>query len=1620
VKTANCANVVIPNPRPLRVTDMLFLFISLFSLSGAAFAQGPATGTPPFGSVSGGLDVVNNSNLNVHLSIPVLHRPGRGTRFTYDLSYDSSIWSRVYIGGTSSWVPNPNFGWDLSTQAFSGYAGYSVNTGTCYSDTGRPENYTFYSDFYYVDAFGINHPFLALSILASIDSFGCSGLDTQGTDIARDGSGLSISSAWHGSTTVTTSTGRVISPPVNVTTGAGSFTDRNGNIISTDGSGHFYDTLSGTTPVLTQAGSGTPASPYTFTYTAPSGANASYTMKYATYSIQSNFGCSGIGEYGTNGTITANLVSEIDLPDWNASTNPNSKYTFTYEATPGHSGFVTGRVASISLPTGGSITYTYTGGSNGITCADGSTAGLTRAVYNGTNTNAWTYSRTAGSGAAYTTKINDPERDTLAPNGNDTVIQFQGPFETQRQIYQGTSTSGTLLKTITICYNGNTTNCSSTAVNLPITQRNITNILPGTNNLQSLNVYKYSPTGSLTEQDDYDYGSGAPGSLLKKTAITYASLGAITSSRQTITVTNSVGTTISKINYNYDETAITATSGTPQHTSVSGSRGNLTSINYYTSATIYLTRSLTYFDTGAIRTTTDVNGAQTTFNYANATSTCGNTFATSASQPLSLSKSMTWNCTGAAQLTVVDENSQTTTTTYNDPYFWRPASVTDPSSAVANMTYTGQTQAESSISFNSLSSNSDVLFTLDGLGRNHVSQIRKSPGGSNFDSTETDYDALGRPSRVTLPYVGIAGATSSTAPAQTFTYDALSRTLSISDSSGGSRTYSYSQNDTYITRGPAPTGENAKRRQEEFNALGRLVSVCEITAGTTSAPAGTCAQNSSQTGYWTKYSYDALGRLTGVTQNAQSSNPQTRTYAYDLLGRLTSETNPENGTTTYVYDTDATCGTSNGDLVRKSDAVGNLTCTAYDSLHRATAITYPSGTYASVTPAKHFVYDSATVNGVVVANVKGRLAEAFTCTGTCTSKITDEGFSYTVRGETSDVYMSTPHSNGYYHVSAQYWANGALKQIASLAGLPTMTFTPDSEGRLYQVSASSGQNPVTNTVFNSASLVTSVTYGSGDSDSFTYDANTNRLTQYQFTVNSQSLTGVLTWNSNHTLASQNITDPFDSADQQNCSYAHDDLTRLASVNCGAVWSQTFSYDAFGNLSKSGTQSFQPTYKDTSGNTTNRYVSIPGTTVSYDANGNVLSDGSHTYSMDSAGRPVSVDSVNLTYDALGRMVEQNRSGSYTQIVYGPKSLKLALMNGQNLQKGLVPLPGGGLAVYNSSGLLYYGHSDHLGSTKLGSTPSRTIYFDLAYAPFGEVYATSGTTDPAFTGQRQDTVSGVFDFPDREYSTQGRWPHPDPSGLASVQLSDPQTLNRYAYVRNGPLALVDPNGLEIGCEEDGICLAVEETGGGGGGSVSVDPTLGGAPQNAGTDIPANTPINQLPTGVELIQPDGTSTTIQDASLYTVTVNASISQDGPPAIETESADLGNLVINPPTQLALDCGSCILSQMQNSTDAMSTLGGASTVVNGLGYVGVAGAGGVGTVVAAPVVVSFVAANGLKIVAITTASAILSEYFSSAFENETVGTIGPPIDPHDPSKEPREPDEREESAPVGGPPTPP
>jgi RHS repeat-associated protein len=160
-----------------------------------------------------------------------------------------------------------------------------------------------------------------------------------------------------------------------------------------------------------------------------------------------------------------------------------------------------------------------------------------------------------------------------------------------------------------------------------------------------------------------------------------------------------------------------------------------------------------------------------------------------------------------------------------------------------------------------------------------------------------------------------------------------------------------------------------------------------------------------------------------------------------------------------------------------------------------------------------------------------------------------------------------------------------------------------------------------------------------------------------------------------------------------------------------------------------------------------------------------------------------------------------------------------MNGSTLIKAFVNLPGGATAVYNSSGLAYYRHSDHLGSSRLASTPARGLYSSTAYTPFGEPYATAGTTDASFTGQNQDTVPSLYDFTFRKHShSQGRWISPDPLGVGAVDPTNPQTWNRYAYVANNPLSAVDPTGLNedfCGAEYDNCSGGIGEVGGGIGG-------------------------------------------------------------------------------------------------------------------------------------------------------------------------------------------------------------
>lgn len=1215
-----------------------------------------------------------------------------------------------------------------------------------------------YLSWYVLTGNGVQHP---LPPSDYVDSLGC--LNTSFTDHTLDGMYTVTINSPANVGSLKDRSGNVYT--INQLTGS-SVTDPNGNTVSWTGvTGNTFNDTLGTTAITMDSGAYDSGNSYSWS-DANSGTQ-SEVINYTMLPLLTSFGCTGIGEYDSHGGM--HLVTGIGFPD-------GSNMSFTYEPTWNQAGSYTGRLASMTLRSGGTITYTYTGGNHGIDCTHHTPPTLTRVTPDGT----WTYNLVYNNSGS-TTTVTDPQ-------GNQTTYAFSSSgYPVQTKVFQGTTTSGTLLKTVTSCYNGNQVGCATATVNAPITQTDVYTAF-GAMTTSSRMTAIYNTYGVPTRVDRYDFGAASP---TTSTALTYGSynagvctsLGNIQDRVCTATV-SSGGNTIEQIRNTYD------------------SHGNPTSSSKIVGGTT-LVSSMTYNANGTIHQSTDVNGGQTTYTY----SQCNGMLPTNVAEPQSLSRSMTWNCDGGVLTSVTDENGQTSAFNYTNGSgaepFWRPLSFVDATGATTTYTYT-PTSTESALLFNSNASVVDDLTTLDQLGRPKLLQRRQAPGGNTFDTVQYSYDANGRLLSVRMPCASAQGVGCSTATT-TNSYDALSRPTLVSDGGGGTVASSYNPSsakyDATLTLGPAPAGENTKRRQIEYDGLGRVSSVCEITGASGS---GSCGQGVSATGYRTAYTYDTttvgtnVYSRTTISQNAQGT-PQTRVYLYDGIGRLISETNPESGTKQYFYDTApstpgvACPGTFNGDLVKTYDANGNTTCNTYDKLHRIMSSSY-SGPNAG--PNKYFVYDVATVNGIAMQNSEGRMAEAYTAATQAGTKVTDLGFSYDANGRTIDFYESTPHSSGYYDVTASYWANDMLRTLKGVS-LPTLTYGPDGEGRPKTVSASTGVNPVSSTSYNPAGQVTDVTFGSSDPVHFAFDPNAGRMTQYKLTINGTATHGDPTWNPNGTLASLAITDPFNASDAQNCTYGYDDLARLASAHCGTIWQQDFTYDPFGNITKSGSISFLPGYNQS----TNQYLTSAncaqtGTAPCYDPDGNLLKDGTdHVYTWDSDGHPITVDSETLLYDALGREVEVLKSGAYTEFVFGPAG-KLALMNGQSQTKAFVPLPGGTQVKYVGNAISTYRLPDWLGSFRVGSNPNRTYSWGIAFAPFGEMYAQSGAPAWSFTGEEgtADTVSDEYDFLARKlHSAQGRWVSPDPAGLAAVDFTNPQSLNRYAYVANSPMNTIDPLGL-----------------------------------------------------------------------------------------------------------------------------------------------------------------------------------------------------------------------------------
>jgi RHS repeat-associated protein len=1390
--TKDCADQLIPLSR---LISRLLLMACLSTLCQCAFGQQPpSTGLPPFGTFNrDAIDTVNVANLNVHFAFPVFSKKGAGLDFYANLVGDSTLIQEVYQSYQYIWLLSPKPGWSLKTPV-DGFGQYTPTGATCVQGNQQLNAVTL-SNFLYIDANNSVHKFTLNHIL--IGSTPCYYHADTGTSI----DGYTISVACDPNSGALTNLA-VTDPAGNVIYPGATKSDPNGNTIShtsypaqnwTDTTGNVA--LSSSTNGLST----------TYTYPNPSGGTGeSVSVTQSNFTVQTKFGC---GLFKDLNQQNVPLTTSITLPD-------TTSYTIVYESTNGTypSTVVTSRIHSLTLPSGATITYIYSGGTNGVDCHDGGPAVLTKQTPDGT----WVYSRSWAQTGTYTGLSTTVVTD---PSGNDTVYTFGTSYdsstglapttlETQRLSYQGPHTSGTLLRTVVTCYNNNFTNCATTAAYTPVTKKDVYTTPAGMSS-SALVETQYDVYGNLIYEAMYDYGASTPA---VKTTISYGSdvNGACNAVGNNIinypcfisTYDGKTGALLSQTSFTYD------------------SKGNQTNKYAYTSSAKSLNSSATYNANGTLATSTDVNGAVISY----ASYMCNGVFSSQSNLPLGFTTSSTWDCNGGVVTSTTDPNGKTTNYAYSGDPFWRIVGITDPTNAALSVYYnfflpgSGNAFVDSYIILNGGSAETDNVKYLDTLGRVSEVQHRQAPLTDVYDTIAYTYDGNGRQNSMSIPCVasGDEGATCSSATTSQ-TYDALDRPLLTTDGGGGTVSNTYSGRDV-LSVASSPNIS----KQYEYDGLGRVISVCEISA--TLPGVGTCKQDTSKTGYWTRYQYDALGNLTGVCQNtaqpysvdcvaSPSAGQQTRKFTYDGLRRMTSESNPESGLKQYFYDSApstpgvACPGSYNGDLVKVYDANGNTICFTYDGLYRLASTTYFGPNSNGIN--RYLVYDSATVNGAVMQNTKGRLAEAYTAATQGGTKTTDEGFSYSVRGDLTDVYESTPHSGGYYHTTVSYFENGVVKTLAGVPGQTGITYGVDTEGR--QATAKQGStNLVTGTTFNAASQPLTVTLGQGDTDNYVYYPTTGLMKTYTFTVGAtpKSMAGTLTWNTNGSLSNLAVTDGFNAGGTQTCKYGdppnnipgYDDLGRLIKVDCGAsIWQQNFSYDAFGNITKAvptgGTGiAWNPGY-----NGANNHYTLTGT--SYDANGDLLTDTFHTYGWDGDGHTVTVDSsacgtngTCLTYDALGRVVEKNVAGAYTEILYSPMG-KLAVMNGQTLVNGYFPLPGG--ATYNvAPGYARLWHKDWLGTVRLSTTLSnRTVDYDRSFAPFGERYINFGSTaNNNFTGDTQDTIAGTFDTENRELNpSQGRWLSPDPRGLNAAIPLVPQSWNQYAYVLNHPLNDTDPLGL-----------------------------------------------------------------------------------------------------------------------------------------------------------------------------------------------------------------------------------
>jgi len=188
---------------------------------------------------------------------------------------------------------------------------------------------------------------------------------------------------------------------------------------------------------------------------------------------------------------------------------------------------------------------------------------------------------------------------------------------------------------------------------------------------------------------------------------------------------------------------------------------------------------------------------------------------------------------------------------------------------------------------------------------------------------------------------------------------------------------------------------------------------------------------------------------------------------------------------------------------------------------------------------------------------------------------------------------------------------------------------------------------------------------------------------------------------------------------------------------------------------------------------------------------MLTGGNRTFVWDFDNRVSSVTTSGVTasmfYDYTGMRVEKDSSSGTTIFPFSGYEIGPGGISVKYIRIGIE-----NIASKKSTGEILFYHNDHLGGVNVITNTSGLLAQLIEYDPWGKVSRSEGAGDSLrrFTGQQLDPESGLYYYGGRYYDPElGRFISPDPF---VPQPDDPQSLNRYSYVLNNPVNLIDPSG------------------------------------------------------------------------------------------------------------------------------------------------------------------------------------------------------------------------------------